>query len=190
MRNIPKGFELPQGREENRLLIQYRSHGMRHFQIFLAIVILGICVPWILFGIFSPQGFWGFLTAEWWIPIAVGCGIVAMLQFGWIAAFQAFGMTTIVATKQELEVVRELRPLIFKRSMEANQIKYFAQLKDGGQQGRWDPEPDSFPSWTLVAQGSKRLPLLVRQPLEKSDWLGMELSEWYRVPNVVAESRE
>ena len=159
-------------------------------QIFLGVGLLLVGVPWILFMIFANQRFLAFVTDEWWMPIAFGCGVVGIISTGWFAAFQAFGTTTIAATRKELEVTRELGPIIVRKTLAAGLIDHFAQLKDGGLRGWWDNEPDSFPTWALVAHGGKRLSLLSRQPLDKSDWLGAELSEWFGVPFKIASSRE
>lgn len=187
MRKLPKGFESFVDHDANRFEIRYRSDGTRLMQIFILICVALLGVPWTLFAVFAHERFLDLLMSEWWVPLALTGGLLAVVNFGWLAAFQAFGVTTIVATQQELQVVRTLGPMTFRRSMPARRIERFVQLKDGGIQGKWDYESDSFSSWGLVTQGKRRLGILSRQPYEKSEWLGGELAHWFGVPYVPTE---
>jgi hypothetical protein len=184
MSPVPNGFRMRLSPELERLEISYRTHGMGCMVLFLEVFCLWFATFGVGFLIFKPEIFKELWTATWWTPIALCCGGLAFVQFGLIALFHRFGETRFVITRESLTVTKELFGLKKVRRADRSEMKEFAQIKDGG------GEEDSFPSWALVIRGKRTVNLLSRQRIEKSDWLGKILSEWFELPYHVAAERE
>ncbi|NJN57779.1 MAG: hypothetical protein HC879_09900 [Leptolyngbyaceae cyanobacterium SL_5_9] len=86
-----------------------------------------------------------------------------------------FGITEFRASQDSLVVVYRFLGFSSKKQIPGYTIRSFAQSKDGGE------NMDSFPGWGLLVIANQEVELLQRQPLEKSDWLGRVLADFYRV---------
>ncbi len=79
-------------------------------------------------------------------------------------------------------LVAETRVLGLRRvrTLPRGAIRCFRQIQDGGL------HEDSFPSWGLAAEAERSLTLLVRQPYDRSQWLGQTLAIWAGVEYIPA----
>ena len=184
MREAPQGFNIRSLDIGTSLDLTYKSHGMGCMIAFTLILPLILGGAFLGFAIASPSEFQNFVFATWWTPICALCGFFAILYFLIFSLFNLFGVRQFVAERDQLTFRRSLLFWSSSRSIEGNQSLRFEQFKDGGE------GEDSFPSWGLRAIGRKKLVLLSRQPLEKSDWLGELLSEHFNSEFSPAPIRE
>jgi hypothetical protein len=173
MNEVPKGFSIQSLNIGTSLDLTYKSHGMGCMIAFTMIMPLVLGGAFLGFALASPTEFQNFVFATWWTPICFCCGLFAILYFLYFSVFNLFGVTQFVADRHKLTIRKSVWFWSSSRSIDRNASLRFEQLKDGGE------GEDSFPSWGLRAVGSKKLMLLSRQPLEKSDWLGQLLSEHF-----------
>ncbi len=182
--DAPPGFSIRSLEIGDSISLSYRTHGMGCMVAFILVLPLILGGSFLGFAISSPDEFRDFLFATWWTPICAFCGFFAGVCFLSIALFHLFGITEIEATQDKVTVRRILWFWTSSKSVEINRAFRFEQLKDGGE------GEDSFPSWGLRGVGNKKLMLLSRQPIEKSDWLGGLLSEHFEVEFVPASVRK
>jgi hypothetical protein len=102
-----------------------------------------------------------FLTPFWMIEIGM------VLYVAWF--FRS--VTVFVFEPDQLLAERSLLWYRRRRVFPRQGLVVVKQVKDGG-------EDDSFPSWGLALVGEKEEPIISRQPIEKSDWLGPIVAEW------------
>jgi hypothetical protein len=181
-KRIPEGFELVTTSGPGVLEVVYRTHGMGCLLSFIGFGVLTLGPAFLGFALLSPEEFKEFVFVERWTPYAFGCGALAIIYWTFFVLFHRFGSTRFVATRSALVVIKSLFFLRVKRSVDRTAIAVFRQVRDGGH------EEDSFPSWGLELRGKRTVRLIARQPLEKSDWLGELLSEWFDVPYERCES--
>jgi hypothetical protein len=173
MTEAPMGFSIRSLNIGTSLDLTYKSHGMGCMIAFTFTLSLVLGGTFLGFAISSPTEFQDFVFATWWTPICGFCGFFAILYFLCFSIVNLFGVTQFVADRNKLIIRRSVWFWSSSRSIERDASLRFEQSKDGG------GEEDSFPSWGLRAVGAKKLTLLSRQPLEKSDWLGQLLSEHF-----------
>jgi hypothetical protein len=103
----------------------------------------------------------------------------------WFTIYSLFSRKTYRTDATSLTV--ETVVLGFKRSKTIPKatIKRFIQVRDGGYR-RGGRTVDSFPSWGLEVDAGKNIRLLLKQPYEKSRWLGQALARWAQVEFIEA----
>ncbi|MBN3877292.1 hypothetical protein [Nostoc sp. JL23] len=118
-----------------------------------------------------------------------------------------FGVTDFLAADDSFIVIKKLFWMSKQQEVTRMNIQYFQQVKDGGE------GEDSFPSWGLelvtnqkIYDGNISLPswipestinqiiytkivLLDKQSIQKSDWLGSVLADFYKVEFCASEKR-
>jgi hypothetical protein len=188
---VPAGFRIIS--ETPDLWIRYRSKGTSCIVAFLVPFAL-MFIGFLLSGIFTLQealqvgfwqsirtliegGIWNLLRIGWFFFCLWLLGIPTLLMLWFI-----FGITEFRASQDSLVVVHRLLGFSSKEQIPSHTIQSFLQSKDGGENG------DSFPSWGLSIANQK-VGLLARQPIEKSDWLGRVLADFYRVQFIPSEKR-
>jgi hypothetical protein len=130
----------------------------------------------------------------WWFVF----GFLLLSVPTFFALWHIFGMTHFQVSHESLIIVKQLFIIRVKKNIPSPAIRYFNQIKDGGE------GMDSFPSWGLeiitnqrIYERSISLPswlpelsdrqiyktvmLLDRQSIDKSDWLGRVLADFYEV---------
>jgi hypothetical protein len=105
------------------------------------------------------------------------------VYFTFFVLWLSFGRTEFVVSRENLIVRKKLFAFQREWQIPSEAIEYFEQVKNGGE------GEDSFPSWGLNVRARRQIPLLARQPIEKSDWLGRILSEFYQVEFRPCEKR-
>lgn len=188
---VPAGFRIIS--ETPDLWIRYRSKGAGLIVAFLIPFVL-LFIGFLLSGIFMLQealkvGFWQLIRT-----LTEG-GIWNLLRIGWFffclwclsiptlfMLWFIFGITEFRASQNSLVVIHRFLGFSSKEQISSHTIQSFLQIKDGGE------NMDSFPSWGLLI-ANQRVILLARQPIEKSDWLGRMLADFYRVQFVPSEKR-
>jgi len=178
---IPVGFEM--GGDPDKLRISYRSRGTGCMIVFLVVCVSSVTAGLSFFALRDWQQFQAFIFAEWWTPLAFAAGLSAAVYFTFFILWLLFGSTEFIVSRENLIVRKKL--LGFRRELQipSELIKYFEQVKDGGE------GEDTFPSWGLNVCARSQIPLLARQPIEKSDWLGRILSQFYSVEFRPCEKR-
>ena len=184
MIEAPAGFTIKSLNVGNSINLTYKTHGMGCMVAFILILPLVLGGAFLTFAISSPTKFQDFVFATWWTPICAFCGLFAIVFFLCVAMFNLFGLTEIIATQDSLTVRRSLWFWSSSKRIDFNRSLLFEQVKDGGE------GEDSFPSWGLRAVSRKKLMLLSRQPIEKSDWLGRVLADHFDVKFIPATIRE
>jgi len=184
MNQILNGFNLLSQSDNSPFVITYKTTGMGCMVAFLLILSLILGGTFLGFAMSDPSVFYDFVFVAWWTPICAFCGFLAIVIFFLSAIWHLFGMTTFTMTNPELMVSRKLFFLKWGKSLKREQIDGFEQIKDGGE------DEDSFPSWGLNVRGARRMSLLSRQPIDKSDWLGKLLAEYYNADYLVSTNRE
>jgi hypothetical protein len=180
----PKGFRLYR-HPPNSFKVTYRTKGMGCMVTFLGVLLtvtLVFCLSW--FFRTPPQEratvFQEILAnvfQNWFLPILVLAGLLGRI-FGYFGAlfvflWKVFGITTFEIEPHVLLVTKRLfGRQIIHRILRAEMVE-LEQVKDGGE------GEDSFPSWGLKLHASKTFNLLTRERLEKSDWLGQFLADYY-----------
>jgi hypothetical protein len=172
MTEAPKGFSIRSLDIGTSLDLTYKSHSMGVMIAFALFLSLSLGGAFLGFAFSSPTEFQDFAFTTWWTPIIFGIPF-GLLYFIYFSLFNLFGFTQFLADRNKLAIRKSLWFWSSSRTIECDASLHFEQLKDGGE------GEDSFPSWGLRAVGAKKLTLLFRQPLEKSDWLGQLLSEHF-----------
>lgn len=170
---IPKGFRVESDESGNET-ISYKTTGMGCLLWFLVILQLGIGGCFAFIGYHEPAGMLKVFNARgaWF---CFGCGFVAMIYFTSVLMFHLFGSTVFVVHPTKLTVRKRLFGLSSAKSIDRNKMEYYEQIKDGG------GGDDSFPSWGLNLWAGRRIKLLARQPIEKGDWLGPKLAQFFGI---------
>jgi hypothetical protein len=189
---VPAGFRIIL--ETPDLWIRYRSKGSGLIVAFMVPFVL-LFIGFLLSGILTLQealqvGFWQSIRT------LIEDGIWNLLRIGWfffclwclsiptlLMLWFIFGITEFRASQNSLVVVHRFLGFSSKEQIPSHTIQSFLQIKDGGE------NMDSFPSWGLFVIANQKVGLLARQPIEKSDWLGRVLADFYRVQFVPSEKR-
>lgn len=164
--------------------LSYRSHGVGCMVAFTFVLPLMVGGGFAAFAIAAPDDFLAFAFSTWWAPVCLVAGISAFFYFLGFSLFHWFGETRIIANREALTVRRGLWCFASTTDIQREALQKFEQVKDGGE------GEDTFPTWGLFAVAKKKVPVLSRQPLEKSDWLGGVLAEHFGVEYVEASKRE
>ncbi|NJN85242.1 MAG: hypothetical protein HC881_01545 [Leptolyngbyaceae cyanobacterium SL_7_1] len=193
---IPAGFRIIS--ETPDLWIRYRSKGTGLIVAFMVPFVL-MFIGFLLSGFFTLQealqvGLWqsirlltedgswslflNLLSIGWFFFCLWIFSIPTLLMLWFI-----FGITEFRASQDSLVVVHRFLGFSSKKQILSHTIQSFVQIKDGGE------NMDSFPSWRLFVIANPKVWLLARQPIEKSDWLGRVLADFYRVQFVPSENR-
>ena len=126
-----------------------------------------------------PQNFFGedadYIKSKSWFPVAMILFYSAVLLGCISALWKLLGVTRYDLSPQRLTLRRTI--LFFSRTqnISADKIQKISQFKDGG------GEEDSFPSWGLNLHTERKIKLLARETIDKSDWLGSELASYYDI---------
>ncbi|AFZ26868.1 hypothetical protein Cylst_4812 [Cylindrospermum stagnale PCC 7417] len=144
------------------------------------------------------------ITEYWIFPFSFLLLGVATSHALWIT----FGITEFLAVDDSLIVIKRLLWMSKDQEVTRMNIQYFQQVKDGGE------GEDSFPSWglelitnqkkydgnisipswipesTINGMIYKKIILLDKQSIEKSDWLGTVLADFYKVEFHSSEKRQ
>jgi hypothetical protein len=130
----------------------------------------------------------------WWFPF---CFFLFSAPT-FFALWHIFGITCFQASHESLIIIKQLFVIHLKINIPSTAIRYFSQIKDGGE------GEDSFPSWGLEVilnhgiyernisltswlpelsdrRICKTVMLLDRQSIDKSNWLGKVLADFYEV---------
>ncbi|MBC7819104.1 MAG: hypothetical protein IAG10_19620 [Planctomycetaceae bacterium] len=170
---LPKGFQIETD-ESGHEWISYRTSGMGCLLWFLVILLVGVGGSFALVANHDPAGMLRLFDSTG-ASIGLGCGLVAMAYFVWFLMFHLFGTTFFGLRPSELTIRKRLFGLSLAKSIDRDKMECFEQIKDGGE------GDDSFPSWGLNLLAGRRFRLLSRQPIEKSDWLGPKLAEFFGI---------
>jgi hypothetical protein len=106
-----------------------------------------------------------FLAAMWGGELLVLAVMLPMLA----------ATSTFTFRPDRLVIERSLLGVRRVRSIQRQDVGRVRQVKDP--RGRWD----SFPSWSIVIEGKKRVTLLSNEKLEKGAWFGRIVAQWARV---------
>ena len=169
----PKGFRIATD-ESDDVIISYNTTGMGCLLWFLVILLVGVSGAFGVVGYYEPGGMRQLLNDRggWF---SLGCGIVAAIFFVSFLLFHLFGSTLFCLNSSGLTIRKCLFGLTWGKAIDRDNMEYLEQVKDGGE------GEDSFPSWGLNLMAGRRSKLLARQPIEKSDWLGRKLSEFFKI---------
>ncbi len=127
-----------------------------------------------------PQDFFGedagYIKSKPWFPYAMTLfyGAIAFGLFDTL--WKMFGVTEFKFTPKALSIRRSLFFMSRSKIIESSNLIKLQQIKDGG------GEKDSFPSWGLVAYTPHKTKFLSRERIEKSQWLGSEIANYYGIP--------
>jgi hypothetical protein len=159
---------------------------MRHLLSFVIIWVACLTTGLAYIEVSVPGAIGGLVFADWWTPIPFAAGVSAIVYFSCFVLFQLFGTTTFHTSVQGITIRQYLFGFSRTRHLPRDELRYLEQIKDGGEGG------DSFPSWGLRLIGRRKVWLLSRQPIDKSDWLGQFLAQQldleYRQPTGVLPS--
>lgn len=169
--NAPKGFEI-QSEGSGDLKITYKSSGMGCFLGFLSLLLVLLFGAVVFLTLQDAEGMRRVINGRgaW---IGFGGGMIAVIYFASVIVFHVFGSTVFELNTRNLRIRKQLLGLHLDRSIDRAEIEYIEQVSDNN--------GDSFPSWGLNLVADRHFRLLVRQPIEKSDWLGQTLAEFYSV---------
>ncbi len=150
-------------------------------------LVLGIAFThaWFFSG---PKNLFGedssYMKSQPWFPIAAVLFYGAILLGCFITLWKLLGVTTYDLSRQNLTLKKTL--LFFSRTQNipSGDIKKVIQIKDGG------TGEDSFPSWGLNLYAKRKIKLLAKEPIDKSDWLGAELAGYYDIEFEPSKDRE
>jgi hypothetical protein len=171
----PAGFGVLQATVHEDVTIRYRSRGMGSVLIFFAVFVVGMCGGMIFVETSYPGALLGLWNAAWWARMSFCGGIGAILYAIWFVLFHLFGDTIYHLQPDRLQVSKRLFGMAWRKHIPRSRMSHLEQVKDGGGEG------DSFPSWALFLQAGRRHYLLKRQKIEKSDWLGARIGEFYGI---------
>lgn len=189
---IPAGFRILS--ETTVFWIRYRSKGTGGIIAFMIPFVL-LFISFLVSGIVRLHaalqvGFWQS------IRILIDGGIWSLLSVGWflfclwllstptlLMLWFIFGITEFRASPDSFIVIHQFLGFSSKEQIPSHTIQSFVQIKDGGE------NMDSFPSWRLFVIANQKVGLLARQPIEKSDWLGRVLADFYKVQFIPSEKR-
>lgn len=201
--SIPTGFRILS--ETPVLRIKYRSQANGCMIMFLLpSIAIFFCYVWLLISTLYEILYLSLWQVLQKLPNAIGnywWFVFCFLLFGvptFFALWHTFGITDFQASHESLIIVKQLFGIHLKKNILNTAIRYFNQIKDGGE--GMDSFPSwgleiitnqriyersiSFPSWLpqlLDRQIYKTVMLLDRQSIDKSDWLGRVLADFYKV---------
>lgn len=168
--HIPHGFELNYINKEV-FTVKYERTGMTAMNFFLRILLLGWtsgCIV-ILFISYMNKDLMHFYFALLMLLVDIIMLLIFLYSVYCKKRFQ-FNEECLVIKTQVLYY--KTTKLFTKTNI--TQVK---QVTDGGE-GK-----DSFPSWGLkMMYRNKKVAIILRQPHEKSLWLGKQISTWANVP--------
>jgi hypothetical protein len=202
--SIPIGFRILS--DKPVLWIKFRSQVNGYLLLFLfpfiAFFVYEICwlieISHLLLNLRFDELFKASLDLEWYYIfelIFLGIGTSAATFF---ALWHTFGITYFKISHKSLVVVKQIFGISLKNNIVSIEIKNFKQTtnKDEGQNTfpSWglqvvtnqiaDKEVQSLPSWLPKPLGRniyKTITLIDGQSIEKSDWLGKLLADFYEV---------
>jgi hypothetical protein len=174
----PQGFSVLADSPEEAV-ISYRTRGMGCMLTFIAFVVLAILGPLAWPAFRNPQGFLaavrGLAAAQgWWTLLPLLGMLTAVAVATGYLIFHLFGRTVFTLRQDSLAVTRRLFGLSWTTTVWPEEMGYLEQVKDGG-------EDDSFHSWGLHLRGRRNVTLLARQRIDKSDWLGQRVAQFYHL---------
>ena len=212
--NLPAGFKILSETPELRIKYLSQANGCL-ILFFLPFIALFLGHIWLLilvaqeilnFGLWQaiqklPHKNWDFCLF-----------LFSFLLLGAITVFAlwfTFGITEFKASRESLVVSKKLFGMSKKNRIPTINIQYFYQIKDGGEDmdsfPSWGLEvvtnhkiherTISFPSWIQADENTinrliyKTIVLLSKQPIDKSDWLGRVLADFYKVEFRMTEKR-
>jgi hypothetical protein len=178
---IPAGFQLTTlGRDQ--WLIQHQRTGMGCLNAFLMAWLSGwtmACIAMVYLYFFETP-----TNPEQTIPLGIVIIFCTADIVVWcFLIYSIFCKQTFQIDYYNLVITTEILALKWDKTIPKNSIRRVVQVQDGGR-GR-----DSFPSWGLKIEGSKKASLIFRQPYEKSYWLGEFLANWAKVEFVLAPQK-
>jgi len=221
---IPRGFRVTD-EPAGSAWIEYRpsdvSGPARFFIIWVVLVSIGFVGSiYELSGKFnSPASFVRYLMGVSWLGWLVAM-IATMIMLGLpaIALFWfLFGKSRFGLSRNGLSIQQQLFFWHRTRFVPRDAMLRLTQVKDGGSRGKiHGSDDDSFPTWGLILNAKQDANVQVRQlvdksnglgmvlseltaeldrmsakqSVDKSDWLGMALSEWYNLTFVPSRERE
>lgn len=201
--SIPAGFRILA--ETPVLQIKFRSQANKCLIVFLLpFIALFLCYTWLLIlmlyeilhlNLWQEYQKLPNLIGSYWLLLF---GFLLLSVFSSFALWHIFGITYFQASHNSLIIVKQLFTMRLRISIPSPAIQYFNQMKDGGE------GMDSFLSWGLeiitnqrIYERSISLPswfpglsdremyrtvmLLDKQSIDKSDWLGRVLADFYDV---------
>lgn len=175
---LPKGFQIESDESEIET-ISYKTTGMGCLLWFLVILLLGIGGCFALVGYLEPAGMLKVFNS-WDAWFGFGCGFAAMIYCTFFLTFHLFGSTVFVLHPTKLTICKRLFATSWAKSVDCDKMEYFEQIQEGD--GSEAPYPFWCPFWGLSLMAGRRFELLVSQPMEKSDWLGRKLANFFGVP--------
>lgn len=172
---VPPGFTLAAAGPD-AIVIRHRRTGMGCLNAFL--------LAWLAFWTVGCI----FLARQYLAPAACDPVPLWVVLFFWVfeifaalfAVYLFFCRKFFRIDRDRLVVETRLLGLRWTRTLPRGAIRRFRQVQDGGL------DEDSFPSWGLAAEAERSLTLLVRQPYDRSQWLGQTLARWAGVEYIPA----
>jgi len=178
----PPGFQVSVDDSECR--ITYKSKGM--FVGSISLTMATLFTSGLFFGI--PENLFGgeaeHIRSKVWFPVAITLFYLSVLYGFFSVSWKLFGVIEYNLSPEIFTLRRKLFFFSLSRSIVAGSIQRIDQVKDGG------GEEDSFPSWGLNLYAQAKMKLLAREPIDKSDWLGAELANYYNVEYEPSRLRE
>src|SRR5258706_16370329 len=142
---------------------------------FLVCFVVGVAVNFLS----GREAIWKWIREERLLTwIIVACALVALGYFFVFLLWNLFGRSGFRIASHALHVEKRLFFWRRVKTIHVSTMKSLEQIKDGGE------GDDSFPSWGLRLVAERQFTLLFRQPIEKSDWLGLLLSQAFKIPYI------
>jgi hypothetical protein len=174
----PRGFRVTAG-EDGAWTVLYRTTGMWSATLFFIVWLGGWTVLCLFFtgvglrALFDPVGSnYAVLGLLFTVPFW-GAEYLMVHYVAWLF----LSVTRFTFGTDELVVEQSLWRSRHRRSFPRRSVTAVKQIKDGG-------ETDDFPTWGLVVITGEVIPVLCRQPIDKSNWLGPVIAQWAGAPYV------
>ena len=170
----PARFHLMRNKSGEELVVY-------HYPGKIILLPFGLLFAWCSFAatavlMFGPRWVLSPLKNDVAIQFIIFCGWAAVTAFAIFALGRYFCATTFRLNTSNLTVHRRVFGLFtWKRQIHRSNMTCFEQIQDV----REDAENSA--SWGLIVRGPGRQPLLSRETLEASDWLGPRLADFYGV---------
>ena len=167
---VPPGFSLAADGPD-AIVIRHRRTGMGCLNAFLLVWLAGWTAGTLTLFHLHPEkvhGDCGSGPPPWAAAFFWACEVIVAA----FAAYVFFCRKSYRIDPDRLVLETRVLGLRWTRTLPRAGLRRLVQFKDGGE------GDDSFPSWALRAEGDRKTTLLIRQPYDRSQWLGRTLALW------------